>query len=100
MVKAAWPVLTAPAADETFRVFFEFIGLAAARQHPYAELAPPLIEAWIDWLAARLEGDTDRRRREAAATVALVDGLILTRLAVGAETADQVAQSLGLVDSL
>ena len=72
-----------------FAIYFEIIGLASAGQAPYEALAPLLVEGWQAWLAPRMVGSSaDVRRRRALALLAQLDGLLLIRLAVGADAAD------------
>lgn len=95
--RRAWPVLASSSSDAVFRAFFEMIGLAMAGTAPYNELAPALLQGWIDWLATRIVGDTDaERRRRAAGVVARMDGLLLVRTVLGARTANLAAAELGL----
>ena len=97
LVVRAWPVLTTPAADRVFTLYFEIVGLAASGKAPYDVLAPGLVEGWVAWLAPRVLGSTpDVRRRRALATVAQVDGLLLIRLVLGAEAADAAAREAGV----
>ncbi len=96
LVERAWPVLTTPAADRVFAIYFEIVGLASAGQAPYDVLAPGLVQGWVDWLAPRVLGSTpDVRRRRALATVAQVDGLLLVRLVLGADAAAEAAREAG-----
>lgn len=95
LLRAAWPVLARAESDRVFALFFEASGLAAAGSAPYAALVPRLVEAWVDWAAGVLEGPPARRRAEAEAAVALIDGLLLLRQLAGAEAADRAARRLG-----
>ncbi|MBI5338773.1 TetR family transcriptional regulator [Mycobacterium sp. BK558] len=96
MVAAAYPVLANSAVDPLFAVYFEACGLAAAHQAPFHEVAPQLMAAWVDWLADFFSGSRARRTREAEATMALVDGLLLMRHLAGPHAADRAARTLGL----
>jgi AcrR family transcriptional regulator len=95
LLRAAWPVLARPDADRVFAMFFEASGLAAAGRAPYADVVPTLVDAWIEWAAGVLEGSPQRRRHEAEAAIALVDGLLLLRQLAGPEAADRAASQLG-----
>ncbi len=97
LLRVAWPVLTTPAADRVFAVFFEVLGLASAGQEPYAQLAPAVMTAWADWLSDRTTGATAPARRSAALSVmARIDGLLLLRRTMGADAAEDAARALGV----
>lgn len=96
LVRAAWPVLARPAADPVFALFFEANGLAASGQEPYRTLVPQLVDAWLGWAAALVEGTPAHRRSEAAAAIALIDGLLLLRQLAGAPAANRAARQLGV----
>ncbi len=97
LMHRAWPALTTSESDDVFALFFEVIGLAAAKKAPYDELVPQFLDGWIDWLAARVdEGSPAVRRRQAASVVARIDGLLLLRQICGAQTAEQAAAEQGL----
>lgn len=87
LVRAAWPVLARRESDAVFALFFEAAGLAAAGHEPYATIVPQLVAAWLDWAAALITGPPARRRSEAAAAIATIDGLLLLRRLAGADAA-------------
>jgi AcrR family transcriptional regulator len=97
LVREAWPVLTTPAAAKVFAIFFEAIGLAAARTDPYDQLVPAMMQAWLDWLTTRSSGATPlARRRNALAVIARVDGLLLVRQTLGTDASNDAARALGV----
>ena len=98
LARVSWPILATDEADPVFALFFEANGLAASGQEPYKTLVPQLVEAWIAWAAEFLPGDDATRRAEAETAIAIIDGLLLLRLLIGAEAADRAAEQLGLAD--
>ncbi len=97
LVARAWPVLTTPTADRVFALYFEIVGLASAAQAPYDALASGLVGGWVDWLVPRVRGSSEGvRRRRALAAVSQIDGLLLLRQVLGAETADAAAREAGV----
>jgi AcrR family transcriptional regulator len=95
MLRTAWPILARPEADPVFALFFEAGGLAATGREPFRTLVPQLVEAWIEWAATFIRGTQSRRRAEAEAAIAALDGLLLLRQLAGPEVADRAARSLG-----
>ena len=96
LAASAWPILASDDADPVFALFFEANGLAAAGREPYRSLVPQLVEGWIEWAAEFVEGAPARRRTEAVASIALLDGLLLLRQLVGPDAADEAAARLGV----
>lgn len=96
LIAAAWPIVATPNADRTFALFFEANGLASVGRDPYRTLVPALIEGWIDWAGQFLEGTPAKRRREAQAAIALLDGLLLLRSLAGPDAANEAAKTLGV----
>jgi AcrR family transcriptional regulator len=96
LLRMVWPALTGPKADVTFALFFEAVGHAAARREPYATLVPLQFEAWCEWLTGFVDGPPRRRRDEAEATVAVLDGLLMLRQIMGPQAAQRAAAVLGL----
>jgi hypothetical protein len=96
LARAAWPVLARADNDPVFALFFEANGLATARRAPYDALVPQIIEAWIDWLMGFLSGSAKRRRTEAEAAIAVIDGLLLLRQLAGPASANRAARRLGI----
>ena len=94
MLRAAWPVLARSEHDPVFALFFEAGGLAAAGREPYRSLVPQLVTAWVEWAAGLIVGTPARRRDEAAAAIATIDGLLLFRQLAGPKAADQAARRI------
>jgi len=95
LLRPAWQVLARAESDPIFALFFEASGLAAAGREPYRSLVPQLVEGWVEWASGFLRGTPARRRAEAAAAVAVLDGLLLLRQLGGAAMADRAARALG-----
>jgi AcrR family transcriptional regulator len=95
LLRAAWPVLAKSNADPVFALFFEAGGLAATGREPFHTLVPQLVEAWIEWAAAFITGTRTRRRAEAEAAIAMLDGLLLLRQLAGPAVADRAARRIG-----
>ncbi|HSP29146.1 MAG TPA: TetR/AcrR family transcriptional regulator [Ilumatobacteraceae bacterium] len=96
LARAAWPALARAEVDPIFALFFEANGLAATGRTPFDTLVPQLVDAWIEWLMNFLTGTAKRRRAEAEATIALVDGLLLLRQLAGPASAARAAERLGI----
>lgn len=96
LIRAAWPVLATPAADPVFALFFEANGLAATGREPYRSLVSQLVEMWITWAAGFIDGTPKRRRAEAEAAIAVIDGLLLLRQLAGPEAAQRAARTVGV----
>jgi AcrR family transcriptional regulator len=97
LVREAWPMLARPEADPVFALFFEASGLAATGREPYRSLVPQLVDAWITWASEFIRGTPARRRTEAEAAIAVIDGLLLLRQLAGPEAADRAARRIGVV---
>jgi AcrR family transcriptional regulator len=95
LLRAVWPILARPEADPVFALFFEAGGLAASGREPYRSLVPQLVEAWIAWASEFIRGTPARRRAEAEAAIAVIDGLLLLRQLAGPEVADRAARRIG-----
>lgn len=79
LLRTAWPILARAESDPVFALFFEAGGLAAAGREPYSTLVPQLVDRWIAWAGDFIRGTPARRRTEAAAAIAVLDGLLLLR---------------------
>ncbi len=95
LVRVVWPMLARPEVDPVFALFFEAGGLAAAGIDPYTVLVPQLVVGWIDWASGFIRGTPARRRNEASAAIATLDGLLLVRQLAGADVADRAARAIG-----
>ena len=91
LLRTVWPILAQVESDPVFALFFEAGGLAAAGREPFRTLVPQLMQAWIEWAAEFVEGTRTRRRAEAEAAIAMLDGLLLVRQLAGPEVADRAA---------
>jgi AcrR family transcriptional regulator len=97
LLRRAWPVLTTPAADRVFALYFEMVGLAAGGHTQYTALSQAMLEGWHQWLNERIVGATESvRSRRALAAMAKLDGLLLVRHVLGHEAADGAARELGI----
>jgi AcrR family transcriptional regulator len=96
LLRTAWPILARPKADPVFALFFEAGGLAATGREPFRTLVPQLVEAWIEWAATFLSGTRARRRAEAEAAIAVLDGLLLLRQLAGPVVANRAARRIAV----
>ncbi|MEY2849072.1 MAG: hypothetical protein RI885_1739 [Actinomycetota bacterium] len=82
---AARQVLTDPASEWVIRVFLEAVGLAVAHREPFVSLGPPILQAWVDWLEARMgEG---AQPGSAVAVIAVLEGMLIAEALLGTEAA-------------
>jgi AcrR family transcriptional regulator len=96
LMQRAWPVLASPEVEPVFRLFFELIGAAAARQPTVSAVARLQMRAWVDWLAARIDLPTDDARTQAACgIIARIDGALLLQLIAGPDMGERAARELG-----
>jgi AcrR family transcriptional regulator len=96
LARRTWPLVATEQADPVFALFFEANGLAAAGRAPFDEVVPQLVELWVAWAADHLASPEPKRRTEATAAIALIDGLLLLRQLAGAAEADAAAARLGV----
>ena len=57
---------------------------------------PTLVELWIAWASEFIRGTAKRRRTEAEAAIAILDGLLLLRQLVGPAAANRASRTLGI----
>lgn len=96
LARTVWSAVGTAGSEPLVAVYVEALGLAASGTAPYTTAAPAVVEAWTGWFAEHLTGDADARRSEARASLALVDGLLLLRVAAGEDAAHDAARALGL----
>ena len=97
LCRRAWPLLQSTESDRLFALYFEALGLAAARIEPYRQAAATLFDFWISWVEPNVLAPTAARRRsDAAGVLARLDGLLLLRHSVGAAQAESAAKALGI----
>jgi hypothetical protein len=97
LMRRAWPVLSTDAVMPMFDGFFEIIGLASVGKSPYSDLAPLLLNGWIEWLVPRVvASDEVQQRAIAASVVAQLDGLLMVRRISGADVALSATQAMGI----
>jgi AcrR family transcriptional regulator len=96
VLQRSWAVLSGPASEAVFRVYFESVGLAVCGREPYQGVVEQLVAAWTTWIASRLTGDAATRLDRAHAIVATLDGLLLIRAIAGPRAVDAAARGLGL----
>lgn len=96
LARQVWAAVGHRSTEPAVAVYVEALGFAAARTPPYPEAARAVAEAWTTWFADHLPGTDGDRRSEARAALALVDGLLLVRLAAGPDAAAEAAHALGV----
>ena len=57
-------------------------------------LVPVLVDGWVDWAAQSIAGSAARRRAQATAAVAMLDGLLLMRQLAGPDSANRAARAI------
>jgi AcrR family transcriptional regulator len=90
LLAALWPVVTGPEVEPTIRIWLDLCLRAAAGEQPHLDAARTLAQAWLTWLADRVQARTDAQRDEAASAVlARLDGALLLRQIGLPDQADQ-----------
>lgn len=79
------------------RVWTEVVARGARGETPYVAIASETVGVWIDWIDSRLLPEA-RGRGQAAAILAIVDGVTLLELARPGTTADARMLLPGLLD--
>ncbi len=88
-------VMRAPEFRPHMRVWFELVTLAMRGEEPFLGIAGQVADYFVDWVAARLEGDdASARRAEAAYLVSALDGLVLLDCVGRHEAADMALAHL------
>ena len=97
LLKRAWPTLTGPHADEVFAIFFELVGLGAARIDPFEAMSRAVMSDWLEWVIPRIDAPDAKAARSAALSLlATLDGLLLIRHTLGEQAAEDAAANLGI----
>lgn len=96
LVRRVWVVVSEPAAHALVAIYVQALGLAAAGVAPYTVVVADIVTSWTTRFEEHLAGDAQARRSQALAALAVLDGLLLVRLASGADIADEAAQALGV----
>lgn len=94
LLRALWGISRDPAVEPVLRLYVEILGQAAAQVPPFPAAARRVADGWLDWVQGRLAVPAAQRPAAAAALLATLDGLIVLRLAVGADIADRAARRL------
>lgn len=94
LLRALWSIARDPAVEPVLRLYLEILGQAAAQVSPFPAAASRIAHRWLDWMQDRVDVPTAERQEAAAAVLATVDGLLLLRLALGSDIADQAARRL------
>jgi AcrR family transcriptional regulator len=70
-VRAAWALMSAPANEPVFRLFFEIYGLALQDRHRYAPFLRNAVDDWLDYLerSALRDGHTETDARALASVL-------------------------------
>lgn len=98
LLDACWAALCVPAAEPGLRLYVEVLGLAANGQEPYRTAVTDLTTTWSAWLVEQLEAAPGLRQDQAAAVLATLDGLLVLRVAGGADLADSALRGLRSLD--
>jgi AcrR family transcriptional regulator len=75
-----WPRLAGPEGRDVMAVWMELFARGGTRQEPYQRVARRLAQAWLGWLADRVDAPTPQARAQGAArALAVLDGALLLR---------------------
>lgn len=94
LLRSLWSLARDPDVEPVLRLYVEILGQAAAQVPPFPAAAGRVAHRWLDWAHDRVDVPARQRRDVAAALLATLDGLLLLRLAVGADVADGAARRL------
>lgn len=87
-----------PSVRPFMSLWIQIIAAASRREPPYAAVAVAIAEGFAGWVEARLDCPDDAdRRAQAAAVLAIADGLVLIAACMGEERALAAAATLGKV---
>ena len=92
LIVAAVAVTTDGAVAPYMRLWIEIVAAAARGELPFAAIAKPISDGFLDWIEARLDpAADDDPRATAAAILAVIDGLALLEVCVGSDLAKRAA---------
>lgn len=94
LLAEVWTKVTDPSLDAALRLYLEVDVLAARGVEPYSTVARRVSDGWRAWLGERLDDPPRRRHAAASALLAVLDGLLVQRLCVDPDGADQAARWL------
>lgn len=88
LLDTCWQALRGPEGEVALRLYVEALGLAAAGQEPYRTAMTGLTTIWAAWMLEHLDAPAGRRQDQAAAVLAVLDGLLVLRVASGTDMAE------------
>lgn len=88
LLSTCWKALRGPEGEVALRLYVEALGLAAADQEPYRTAITGLTTAWAAWMLEHLDAPAERLQDRAAAVLAVLDGLLVLRVAAGTDMAE------------
>ena len=88
-----WSMTQAPAFRPYMLLFVALAAAAGRGEEPYRTAAGRIAQAFIDWVAARLDADDDVRHAQATLLLATLDGLFLLDC-VGCNAEAEIAMTI------